>query len=321
MTSAKTGDQWAAPAYRPRLLLAEDEPVQQLKFRKMLVEHGYEVEPVSSGEEALHRVLTGGVDILLTDWDMPGLDGAQLCRRIREAKLADYLYILMITGHSSDDDVVYALNAGANDYIRKPFKKAELLARLRSACELVGVQREKEKMMRVEPHLRCYNKRYLNEQLPRAIAHAIRYHEPLSLVMADLDFFKTVNDTHGHNVGDEVLRGFVDRTIVSLRSGDWMARFGGEEFTLVLPRTTREGARDVAEKLRVNCASTPFDTSHGPLNLTVSLGVATLKAGDHDDAATAEHAHRTVNALLSRADAALYQSKREGRNRVTVSTE
>jgi two-component system, cell cycle response regulator len=330
----------AAPVTRPRLLLAEDEPVQQLKFRRILVEQGYEVETVSSGEDALHRVLEGGVDILLTDWDMPGLDGAQLCRRVREARLAEYLYILMITGHSSDDDAVFALNAGANDYIRKPFNNAELLARLRSASELVGAQRglrianeslsaanakltaaaaEKERMMRVECQLRCYNKRYLNEQLPRAITHAVRYHGPLSLVMADLDFFKRINDTHGHNVGDEVLSGFVDRAVASLRSGDWMARFGGEEFAIVLPETSLEGARSVAEKVRANCAASPVDTSRGLVEVTVSLGVAAFQLPDDSRLATLVDTDSIVNDLVSRADQALYRSKREGRNRVSLS--
>jgi diguanylate cyclase (GGDEF)-like protein len=255
-----------------RLLLAEDEPVQRLLFRRTLEDSGYQVEAVSSGEEALVKVFGGGFHLLLTDWGMPGMDGAELCRRIREARLKEYLYILMVTSHSSVSDMVFAIRAGANDFIRKPLDKAELLVRLMSACELVGVQRELrsvverlsvanaeiERMSRVDPQLRCYNKGYLNDQLPRAVAHARRHREPLSLLLADLDKFKKINDTHGHMVGDEVLSGFVARANRSLRSSDWIARFGGEEFAIILPATALEHARGVGEKLRAGCVRIPL---------------------------------------------------------------
>ncbi len=315
-----------------KLLLAEDEPVQRLLFQRTLKEEGYEVETASSGEEALRKVLGGGIHILLTDWDMPGLDGAELCRRIRQAKLPDYLYILMITSHSSASDTVFAITAGANDYIRKPLDKAELLARVRSACELVGVQRELraaidslsaanaeiERMSWIDPQLRCYNKRYLNDQLPRAIAHATRHNESLALVMADLDGFKRINDTHGHLVGDEVLCGFVQRSCGALRASDWIARFGGEEFAIILPATDLQGAREVAEKLRVNCAAEGFDTSIGRLSVTVSLGVTALPPLPADQVELPPELGAAVNGLLARADAALYCSKNQGRNVVSV---
>jgi len=315
-----------------KLLLAEDEPVQRLLFERTLKEQGYEVETASSGEEALRKVLGGGIHILLTDWDMPGLDGAELCRRIRQAKLQDYLYILMITSHSSASDTVFAITAGANDYIRKPLDKGELLARLRSACELVGVQRELraaieslsvakaeiERMSWIDPQLSCYNKRYLNEQLPRAVAHATRHEEALALVMADLDGFKRINDTHGHMVGDEVLCGFVQRSSAALRASDWIARFGGEEFAIVLPATDLQGAREVAEKLRVNCVAEAFNTSIGRLNVTVSFGVTALPPLSVEQVELPPEVEAAVNGLLARADAALYCSKKQGRNVVSV---
>jgi two-component system chemotaxis response regulator CheY len=314
------------------LLLAEDEPVQRLLFQRTLKEQGYEVETASSGEEALAKVLSGGIDILLTDWDMPGLDGAELCRHIRQAKLPDYLYILMITSHSSAADTVVAITAGANDYIRKPLDRAELLARLRSACELLGVQRELraaiaslsaanaeiERMSWVDPQLRCYNKRYLNDELPRAIVQATRHKQALALIMADLDAFKGINDSHGHMVGDEILCGFVQRSSGSLRASDWIARFGGEEFAIILPATDVQGARGVAEKLRVNCAAEAFETSIGRLDVTVSLGVSALHPLSAEQAASPTEVQTAVNGLLARADAALYCSKKQGRNIVTV---
>ncbi|HEY6926951.1 MAG TPA: diguanylate cyclase [Steroidobacteraceae bacterium] len=317
-----------------RILLAEDEPVQRRLFQRTLEGHGYRVEVACSGEEALQRVLRGDIHILLTDWDMPGLDGAELCRRIREARLRDYLYILMVTSHSAASDMAFAINAGANDYIRKPLERMELLARLSSAAKLVAVQQELratidelslakaeiERMSRMDPALGCFNKSYLNDQLPRAVAHARRHREPLVLLLADLDAFKRVNDTYGHMVGDEILKRFVDRIPGCLRAGDWIARFGGEEFAIILPATDLKSGQAVAEKLRDVCAAQAYSTSAASLEVTVSLGVAALEA---PAGARADKSDLTkvVNDLLSRADSALYRSKREGRNRVSVSSE
>ena len=308
---------------RPRLLLAEDEAVQRLLLQRILEEHGYEVETASSGNEALERVLRGGVRILITDWDMPGMDGDEVCRRIRSAQLDEHVYIFMITSHQSVDDGVFALTAGANDYMRKPVNKEELLARLASACEIVRVQAalratlaslkaayaEIARRACVDPQLPCYNKRYLNDQLPRAVEHARRHGTCLALIMADMDHFKAINDAHGHMVGDQVLAIFVERVNASLRSSDWIVRFGGEEFSIVLLDTALEPARGVAEKLRRACADEPFETSAGSLTVTISLGVASLEPSSPGD---------DENTLITRADAALYRSKQRGRNCVSV---
>jgi two-component system cell cycle response regulator len=303
-----------------KLLLAEDEPLQAKIWERVLSRAGYLVETAAGGEEALAKVLQGTVHFLLTDWDMPGMDGATLCRRVRAAELPHYLYILMLTGHTTEADLVSAFEAGVDDYVRKPANEAELLARVKAGCRLIHAERalsaalkQVQRLSITDALLDIYNRRYLNEQLPRDIERGLRYGHPVAVVMADLDAFKKINDTHGHAVGDEVLRGFTARVRTSIRqSSDWIARYGGEEFVIVLPETGLAEAAQVAEKIRGACSAAPMMTGGGELKVTSSFGVAATPAGKTPLGA---------EALLRSADDALYRSKRGGRNCVTVSLE
>ena len=301
-----------------RLLLVEDEPVQRLVLERLLQRAGYIVETASDGAAAFVKILNGHFQILITDWDMPGMDGAALCRRVREANLPSYLYVLLLTGHESTGDVVTGLEAGADDYIRKPADEAELLARLNAGCRVVRLEQSlREANAKIQwlsvtdPLVNTFNRRYLNEHLLDEVERARRYRRPLSLVMADLDHFKRINDERGHQTGDEVLKRFVDLARSSIRPSDWMARYGGEEFVIVLPETMLSGGRAAAEKIRGLCAAAPMQTSTGPLVVTASFGVAELGSKSPSTAAA-------IDVLLRAADTALYTSKREGRNRVTV---
>jgi len=304
-----------------KLLLVEDEPTQLLVMQRVLRQAGYVVETAANGAEALEKVSKGEFQMLVTDWDMPGMDGVTLCRRIRElqSQLPGYLYILLLTSHDSTESLVTGLEAGADDYVSKPPKTPELLARLKAGQR--ALQREqslreaKDKIQQLsitDPLVGTFNRRYLNDQLMHEVERARRYGHPLAAVMADLDFFKNINDQHGHQAGDDVLRGFVALAKASIRqASDWVARYGGEEFVVVLPETDLAGAATTAEKIRSSCATTPFDTSVGRLVVTASFGVAALDPGGTPIGAAAE-------LLLRRADAALYRSKHEGRNRITI---
>jgi len=306
-----------------RLLLVEDEPTQRKLVERQLKRAGYAVETASDGEEALARILGGQFQLLLTDWDMPGMDGRTLCRRVREANLPTYLYVLLLTSHGSTDDVVAGLDAGADDYLRKPANEAELLARLNSGRRIVQLEQSLreanatiQQLSETDPLVGTFNRRYLSTQIVREVDRARRYKHPLSAVMADLDRFKRINDERGHQTGDEVLQHFAQLARSTVRPSDWIARYGGEEFVIVLPETDLAGAAVAAEKLRALCAERPFPTSTGEIAVTASFGVAELRIESltqSDDA--------SAQALLRRADAALYTSKNEGRNRVTVTSE
>ena len=303
-----------------RLLLVEDEPTQRMMLERQLTKAGYLVETAENGEQALKKILEGQYQILLTDWDMPGMDGPTLCKRVRDANLSTYIYILLLTGHLTTDDLVVGLGAGANDYIRKPANPAELLARLSAGSRIVRLEQslreanEKIQLLSItDPLVGTYNRRYLSDQLLKEVERARRYNRPLAVIMADIDKFKRINDERGHASGDEVLKRFADLVKSIIRPSDWVARYGGEEFAIVLPETDAIGAAIAAEKVRAACAGAPMPLSTGDLAVTASFGVAALsKEPLSIDAAAA--------AMMREADAALYTSKHEGRNRVTVAS-
>jgi two-component system cell cycle response regulator len=294
-----------------KVLLAEDDSTQRLVLERQLSRAGYAVEPVADGESALARVLEGTFHILITDWDMPGMDGATLCQRIRGERLENYLYILMLTAHAEDADLAAGLEAGADDFVRKPASQLELFARLKNGSRIVQLQREAHLLSITDPLLDVFNRRYLIHQLRCEVWRAHRYHRPLTVLMGDLDHFKQINDRYGHATGDQVLVWFTRKVRKLIRSTDWAARFGGEEFVIVLPETQLHEGEQVAEKLRQELAAAPFNAAGADVTVTASFGVATLTLASQDSS----------DPLLKRADRALYQSKRDGRNRVTVSAE
>ena len=238
-----------------KVLLAEDDPTQRLVLAHLVRNAGYVVETASDGESALARILEETFDILITDLDMPGLDGSRLCQRIRAASLANYLYILMLTAHTGDKDVAAGLEAGADDFVRKPANPVELLARLKNGSRIVKLQREAYQNSITDALLGVFNRRYLIHQLRCEVWRAHRYQRPLTVLMVDLDHFKQINDRFGHSAGDQVLVGFARKTRGLIRASDWFARFGGEEFVIVLPETPLGVAEQVAEKVRCGARS------------------------------------------------------------------
>ncbi len=301
------------------VLLAEDDVTQCVFVSKLLRDAGYVVDIVHDGKKALDELSSGRYQILLTDWEMPLLDGLTLCCRARELSLPGYLYIFMLTVHTTTQRVVAGLDAGADDYIRKPLDPSELLARLRAGCRVLKLEQSlRQSIARIhllsitDGLLGVFNRRYFNEKLPAEVRRANRYQRRLSLVIADLDHFKQVNDRYGHPIGDEVLKRFAQLAQSQLRlCSDWIARIGGEEFVIVLPEADLAGASNTAEKLRRACSAQPFVTTSAKISITASFGVAELPSEDGKSPET------QAQDIIRRADTALYQSKTAGRNRIT----
>lgn len=304
-----------------KVLIAEDEPTQRLMLKRTLERAGYQVESVSDGEQALKRLRESDFAMLVTDWDMPGLDGGALCREVRCASIEHYVYIVILTSHDLATDLVNGLDAGADDYVRKSSNQAELIARLAAGARIVRLERSLraarariELLSVTDPLLPLYNRRFLTDQLEKEVARAYRHKRNLSIVIADLDHFKRVNDAHGHLIGDEVLQAFSNLLKAQLRVSDWAARYGGEEFVVILPETDAAGAYGLAEEIREKCDFEPLRTSAGAIPLTASFGVASLPPPGGYSAAEII----TPEPLLRAADIALYRSKELGRNRVEV---
>jgi two-component system cell cycle response regulator len=299
----------------PAILLAEDDPVTRMLMTRFLKNAGYEVDAVANGSEALDRMTRRYYPMLVTDWEMPEMDGIALCKAVRNMQLDGYVYALLLTARDAKEHIITGLEAGADDYLIKPVHEAELIARLNAGRRILTLEHslrvanQRNRILSITDALTgAFNRRYLMEQLPREFERCRRYAFPLSVLMCDLDHFKQVNDQRGHAAGDDVLQQFASRAQKFIRSNsDWIARYGGEEFLIVLPETAHEGAVLVAEKIRQLVASSPFATRAGDTAVTASFGIASTGPSGPDLALK-------VETLIRAADESLYKSKLAGRN-------
>lgn len=292
-----------------KILIAEDEDVSRLKLESLLTAWGYEVVAVEDGTEAW-KILDheDAPRLAILDWIMPGIDGPEICRRVRQSQHTPYTYLIILTAKTHREDIILGMDAGADDYVNKPFDAQELKVRVRAGQRIVELEEALRVQATHDSLTGAWNHGAIIEMLERELARAKREGSTLGVVLADLDHFKQVNDHHGHLAGDEVLRAAAQRMTRALRRYDFLGRYGGEEFLILLPRCGLADALGLAERLRRSVAADPVVSAAGEIRFTMSLGVT---ASDQEDPSAAE-------ALLHRADEALYQAKRQGRNRVAA---
>ncbi|MDY7035866.1 MAG: diguanylate cyclase [Thermodesulfobacteriota bacterium] len=299
------------------ILIAEDDLVSRKLLEKALIKGGYPVVSVKNGREAFSTLKKQFFPIVITDWLMPEMDGLELCRAIRNHDFPGYIFIILVTARDTSDDIIAGLDAGADDYITKPFKRPELIARLKAGRRILELERslktanEKIKVLSItDPLTGTYNRGYLIEHLPHEIARSKRYGHPISLIMCDIDHFKKINDSYGHQAGDRVLKYFVDCLKDVIRDGsDWIVRYGGEEFLIVLPKTGIEGSFQIADRLCSLISSRIFKVEDHKISITASFGVSHFYPSRKSEKCSLE-------ILIKQADMYLYKAKKEGRNRV-----
>jgi diguanylate cyclase (GGDEF)-like protein len=300
-------------ATAPRILIVDDHEDNVEVIRARLEARGYTCESANDGEEALRKVDESPPDLMLLDVMMPRVDGYEVARRIKANRALPFIPIIMQTALDSTENKVEGLGAGADDYITKPINYAELEARVRSMLRIKALQdaleeanSELRRVAITDGLTGLYNRRHIEERLAEMWEHSVRLHEALSCVMLDLDHFKSVNDTYGHQVGDEVLKQLAGLLKGVARDMDRVGRYGGEEFLILLPGTVTDAAVTFAERARQVVEDHVFTFEGGTLRRTLSCGVA---GWPHP-----RITHR--DALLKAADDALYVAKELGRNRV-----
>ena len=296
-----------------KVVIVDDDPAIRRLVRMFLNRSGYETVEFGMGEEAREQLPKIPWDLAILDRRLPDMDGVELCRQLKADPALRNRYVIMLTGEDDQEDKVQGLDFGADDYITKPFQYPELLARIRAAKRIVDLQKElietnrRLELLSITDGLtKLHNHRHFQDELARAFEESQRYQRPLSLVIVDLDFFKKVNDTYGHAIGDEVLKTVARIFQDTIRSTDLAARYGGEEFGLMLPETELNDAIAFAEMIRATIEASPVQSSVGVIPVTVSIGVATVP---HTRIPSAKE-------LIVAADKALYRAKKNGRNQV-----
>lgn len=308
-----------------RVLIAEDDAVSRVILNRAIEKFGHECLTAEDGAEAwdLYQK-TPEIDVVISDWMMPGMDGLELCRRVRETETPWYTFFVFLTALGDKEHLLEGMHAGADDYLAKPLDREQLQVRLIAASRVTSLHRklaeqnsELERLNRElfitsrrDPLTLLGNRLRLREDLEALSAQAERYGHSYCAVLFDIDYFKPYNDTYGHLAGDEVLKKVAAVAEKTVRKGDTVYRYGGEEFLAILPEQPIESAAQVAERLRrgVEALAVPHAARKPPQMVTVSLGLAVLNPGEK----------KSVETFLREADEALYRAKEAGRNSVAI---
>lgn len=300
-----------------RILIAEDEIVSRRLLAAALTKMGHEVVAAANGAEAWEVLQGEDIGLVIADWMMPEVDGLELVRRIRTRGDAPYTYVILLTSRSDMSDLVAGMEAGADDYIRKPFHRDELMVRIKAGQRVITLERELalknkrlDELAKIDGLTGLYNRRSFDEDLANRHDQSRRFAHAYSLAMIDIDHFKAYNDLFGHEAGDNALRTVARALRESTRAIDRVYRYGGEEFVVLLLETRLEGALVLGERLRqgIEDLSLPHPGNPPAGVVTISIGVATYYPSEGS----------SPEEILRSADQALYQAKEEGRNRLAA---
>jgi len=300
-----------------RVLIAEDEPVSRRLLQGTLTRWGYDVLVARDGQEAWDLFCSDEdpPPLAILDWMMPNMDGPEVCQRIRKEGREEYTYIVLLTAKNRKENLIEGLDAGADDYITKPFDSDELEVRVRAArriidlqSKLLNAQKALRKQATHDPLTELFNRGAILDVLTKELSRVQREQKSISVILADIDHFKHINDTFGHRAGDAALKEVSHRMLENLRSYDSVGRYGGEEFLIVLPGLDEHSALGRADKFRLSVAQTPVPIEEQAIPITISVGIAVVGPGDD------LHPER----LVHRADEAMYEAKNTGRNRVVL---
>jgi len=287
-----------------KVLIAEDNVLIQNLLRGLLTKWGYDVIVARTGDEAWeHLQADTPPPLAILDWMMPGIDGPELCRRMRAQRKSRYTYLILLSARSDQQDIVAALEAGADDYVTKPFHAGELRARIRSAVRVVQLEEELARQAHYDSLTGLPNRVLLADRLDQALHHATRHSELVGFFYIDLDRFKVINDSLGHAVGDTLLQQLTLRLKSCVRDCDTLARLGGDEFALVVSGLKNSDEASVVSSKILTSLETPFHLGGHRVRVTASIGV-TIYPDDGGD----------MSSLQQNADAAMYESKRRARN-------
>ena len=293
------------------ILIADDDGVSLLKLEKFLVDMDYTVIACKDGLEAWEAIQSENAPkLMILDWMMPGINGVEICRKVRKLDKDLYIYILLLTSKDGKDDVVKGIEAGADDYITKPFYPHELEVRLRVGRRIIELNDKLQVQATHDELTEILNRRAILSALALEVERSKRANRCLCVAMLDIDHFKQINDSYGHQVGDQVLYEIAKLLRSKLRVYDSIGRYGGEEFLIILQDCDKNNIRMQAERLRACISETPIVTTEKTVTVTISIGVSFSKKGNET----------TMTSLIKAADEALYRAKEKGRDLIEVAS-
>jgi len=295
-----------------KVMIVEDDAITRRILENFLKNWGYEVISVDDGLVAWEIMQNPDApSLVISDWMMPNMDGVELCEKIRGIEKAEYTYFILLTSKADKKDVITGLESGADDFIVKPFDQGELKSRVKIGERIINLEHRIIQLANTDFLTGILNRRAFMTRAEGEVSRGIREHKGFSLIMADIDHFKKINDAYGHQIGDKVLQNFARQLSQTTRIYDFAGRYGGEEFVICLPDTTREESGPIAERIRASIENIRFtlpDNAPFPIQITASFGVSFFIPLSNEN----------IDSVIKRADDALYRAKAEGRNCVRL---